>query len=443
MQTMVARLTALLITSAALSAAIAAAPGAGVPAGPAMVRPALVTVFLRHDRPGPEAEKALAELVHARFPDVTLVKGPGNQGAAAGPIGFGVSLPPEKQPLPQSDVLDYTARRLTPEQRTALRGAKSVLVLTFSIDPARRTDLASVCSLSHALALKLGAILEDGDSREVFTPELWKSARLDSWQGAIPAVPGHINIHTWKDAKTAGVDTVGLARFGLPELGIVGIAPKDAAPAAATMVFVAQQLVERPVIDKAGELTVRAGSLLHATIRVKPEPGTPGVARVALTVAPGTGATRRWLISPLPTDADTSTMLARVMRDLIGRKDTAELSPEGDAELAAASKRAQGRIAQIKALWRKGAPAEAELFVKAPFPTPAGGREWMWVEVRKWDADKVTGALLNAPTEVPGVAEGETVAVSDSELFDYRLELKGQPPEGGETDRILESRATK
>jgi len=143
---------------------------------------------------------------------------------------------------------------------------------------------------------------------------------------------------------------------------------------------------------------------------------------------------------PSAGDRTAPAMLARAVRETTGQGEEATLSAEADAELTAASARAQPRIAELRKLYHAKPPPGAELLVKAPFAAKDGGREWMWVQVERWEAGRIFGTLLNAPSGVPGLAEGESITVPDGELFDYRYAVPGQPPEGGETDRVIEQR---
>ncbi len=92
---------------------------------------------------------------------------------------------------------------------------------------------------------------------------------------------------------------------------------------------------------------------------------------------------------------------------------------------------------EVRARWDAGLPAGSRLAVKGPFTTAAGGVEWMWVEVERWDGDRLTGALLNQPDDVPGLRKGARVAVSLGDVFDYLLRGADGRTEGGATEALL------
>ena len=303
--------------SPSAAAPLAWTPGAMVPAGRLQERLAPFSVLLYHARSTADAEAALKRIVGTRFPSVTLVREEGAKGPGpAGPIGFGIALPIAKQPLPPEDVLAYTARRLKPDELAALKHATAVEVASFAIDTTRRSDLASLCALAYELANDLHAVLQDADSSEFFTPEQWKSARLDSWQGSIPGVAGHLGIHTVAQGGSSTVDTVGMVRFGLPDLTLAGVSRRDAPAAVALVIYVAQQLLERPLIDTPGELTVHATSLLYAHLRPETKSGAHGFSTIDLRMAPPPSARskeRVLALVPSTSDGTTAALVARAM----------------------------------------------------------------------------------------------------------------------------------
>lgn len=81
--------------------------------------------------------------------------------------------------------------------------------------------------------------------------------------------------------------------------------------------------------------------------------------------------------------------------------------------------------------------------VKAPFATPDGSKEWMWVEVVRWDGDTIHGVLNTDPSQIPGLAAGARVSVSSQDVFDYLLERGDAGQEGNETGAIMLGRTGK
>ena len=83
------------------------------------------------------------------------------------------------------------------------------------------------------------------------------------------------------------------------------------------------------------------------------------------------------------------------------------------------------------------APAE-RLSVKAPFETPDGRQEWMWIEVVKWEGEKIFGILMNDPHFIPRLKSGARVETTEDAVFDYIHELPDGKSEGNQTGKIMQ-----
>jgi uncharacterized protein YegJ (DUF2314 family) len=108
-------------------------------------------------------------------------------------------------------------------------------------------------------------------------------------------------------------------------------------------------------------------------------------------------------------------------------------------EILEASERARKKIPSIRNQILKGlAPGEYVLF-KAPFTTPDGSKEWMWVEVLAWDSpDEITGILKNQPYNIPELKAGMEVKIKTSDVFDYIHRLPTGETEGNETGKLIQ-----
>jgi len=105
--------------------------------------------------------------------------------------------------------------------------------------------------------------------------------------------------------------------------------------------------------------------------------------------------------------------------------------------LLAASEAARTKLPELQQAFARGLKPGEYLLVKAPFATPKGGQEWMWVEVTAWKGDAITGLLNNDPVDVPTLHAGQIVQVSQSKVFDYLRRLPDGHEEGNTTGVIL------
>ena len=78
--------------------------------------------------------------------------------------------------------------------------------------------------------------------------------------------------------------------------------------------------------------------------------------------------------------------------------------------------------------------------VKAPFATPAGGKEWMWIAVSRWHGPRIHGVLDNDPVHLRDLKAGAHVDVLEDEVLDYLFFRSDGTSEGNETAAIMHGR---
>jgi uncharacterized protein YegJ (DUF2314 family) len=127
----------------------------------------------------------------------------------------------------------------------------------------------------------------------------------------------------------------------------------------------------------------------------------------------------------------------KMLDGLFGSKDSV-VRVKHNEELLEASRRAKEKLPALRKAFNAGlAPAEF-ILVKAPFKTPNGGNEWMWVEVTSWQGDEIRGLLKNEPFNIPNLHGGQIVTVSEAGIFDYIRKHANGTKEGNETSAIIE-----
>ncbi len=109
-----------------------------------------------------------------------------------------------------------------------------------------------------------------------------------------------------------------------------------------------------------------------------------------------------------------------------------------DEELLAASARARSRLPELHRAFDAGLEPGEFIMIKAPFKTPSGDREWMWVEVTRWKNSRIEGVLSNDPFEIPTLHAGQVVEVSEDDVFDYIRHHGDGSQEGNETGKLIE-----
>lgn len=347
---------------------------------------------------------------------------------------------------PSIQSLHYFGRGLSREQAEALQKAPRALILTFA-HPASQsvTGLRRAEQFVAELAKKGHAIIWDDETREAFTPEAWETSRLSAWDGDTPDVSKQIVIHAYKSGEATRAISLGMARFGLPDIVINDSTWSLNRPLGNTINAVGQQLVEAGAPNDGATMQLRLASIRHAAVRKR---------LTDSILSGGKGEGRLRLVEAAPEAGDPNNALAALSFDAYPGRDITERQinfvmavfgaqpdevayvREG-AALRAASERARAQLPALQQAFQRGLAPGEQLQVKAPFTTRDGSREWMWIEVTEWKGDRIKGMLRNEPRNVPGMKAGQMVEARQSELFDYLRVFPDGHTEGNETSKIL------
>lgn len=126
-----------------------------------------------------------------------------------------------------------------------------------------------------------------------------------------------------------------------------------------------------------------------------------------------------------------------LLSSLFGWKDTATPVKHNE-ELLSASQRAKAKLPVLRKEFAEGLAPGEFIQIKAPFKTPDGGQEWMWVEVTAWEGDDTKGLLKNEPFNIPSLHGGQVVKVKQGDVFDYIRRFPDGKEEGNETGAIIQ-----
>ena len=279
----------------------------------------------------------------------------------------------------------------------------------------------------------------------MFALDAWDERRLEQWpEDAVPDISAHIVIHSYRDGDHLRAVTLGMVKFGLPDLVVESFASSNNRSVGHLLNLTAQALAEGAA-PRGGILTVRLADIRHTVIRTTQQAalGPHAKSEVVLRLREGRhdeGDPANRLVEigfdeyPGP---DLRARQDRLLSDLLGWED-AITEVRHDEALLAASARARERLAAMKALVATGLQPGQLLLVKAPFPKLDGGNEWMWVEVVAWKGRRIRGVLTNEPFEAPGLRAGQEIVVDEGDVFDYLLRHPDGREEGNETSRLIE-----
>lgn len=396
--------------------------------------------------PTTEPLAALRSLTRA-WPQLTMVDGPLPE-APAGMLISARIIDNVRKHYAAPDVasLKYFGRGLSASQITALQATKQALVIDFG-HPKHYTmeALRNATTLAAQVAAKTGGLLWDEETREVFTPEKWRQMRLSAWTGGVPDISSQISVHAYRHGELVRAVSLGMVKFGLPDIAADQYPWSSNKSMGSLINLLAQTLAEGAVVGRDGRIDVDLRKIAHPQVRARQLDGVKEseqrIGKLILLKAPpekGDPENRIAAISfaryPGPDDTARQEALLAAM---FGSSDSIKYIKHND-ELETASALARKKLTAMEAEFKRGLRPGEYIQAKAPFPTPAGGNEWMWVEITKWDGERIDGLLQNDPYDIPTMRAGQSVRIKLSEVFDYiRMHPDGRS-EGNTTGAIIE-----
>lgn len=348
-------------------------------------------------------------------------------------------------PPPSARMIEYFGRGLSKAQAQALQLAQTALVLQFRA-PASPTyaALRAADSLLLQVAEQTGGLIWDEETREIFTTAEWRKRHVEGWQGDVPNLIRHTVIHAYQGDNLLREITLGMAKFGLPDIVVNDVAHSQNNQAGNLINILAQALVEGAAIGQGGAMTLNLKTIRHDGFRngqlSSLVDNAKGVAQLSLYKGqPEEGDPQNRLLEigferyPGP---DRHARQTALFASLFGFTDTLQMVKHDDAILAA-SAAAKAKLPALRQRFNAGLKPGEYIVVKAPFATPDEGREWMWVEVTKWDEKEITGLLNNEPAQIPTLHSGQIVKVKVADVFDYLLYDGKGGEEGNESGKLM------
>ncbi len=129
----------------------------------------------------------------------------------------------------------------------------------------------------------------------------------------------------------------------------------------------------------------------------------------------------------------------QLISTIFGAKDEVSYISHND-KIIAAHERAMEKIPALYEKFSKGLPTGTHLLIKFPFENEEEQREWMWVEIVKWEKDMVQGLLQNEPHLIKDLKAGQEIPKQIDEMFDYLIYYPDGIEEGNETGKIMQEK---
>jgi uncharacterized protein YegJ (DUF2314 family) len=335
----------------------------------------------------------------------------------------------DELPLPFDDVFENGPGATGARKRFAEAGHA---VLVESSGPLARpcVPLWAALGAARGIAGATGGLLYD--------PLTFRFAPDGSLKEDLPPdgeilITDHIVVpYSLREDGRAWVTTVGLTRFGLPNLECRDVPPHLAESVGTLLNVVARHLVDRVLArpDASRDLALEDEIALEGT----------GAALVRLAHTPmGPDGTEPFLtlLPPRRSPVEKGVWLHSLVMAREPREDRTVPRPAGDPALARAREEARSRLPEVKKRFLAGlAPGEA-LYVKHAFRGDGAVVEHMWVAVTSWKGEAIEGTLANDPRDIPALKGGQVVEIDEAAVDDWLLRRADDTREGGFSVEVL------
>lgn len=346
---------------------------------------------------------------------------------------------------PDADSFRYLSVGLKETLVPTLSEAKRVFVLTFETSPAHCLPASRyACQITADLAEATSGYPWDEECRLLYSQESWRNKRVDTWSDGFPDIRGHVNMHAYRNPDLIRIITLGMRKFNLPDLVITEVSRGSSSSAGNTLNYIAQHLLENPD-DNPFQFALKLADLKHRDIKEEalsnPLDGATGQINIELAEGEWEEGDPHNIIAHVTfpeVDAETATERQSIaFSTLYGATDEIQQVRSSDAEIAAASKRAQASFLTLKPHFDNELEPNERLLVKYGFPVN-GSHEFMWVEVLKWKKNHLEGILLNDSYYDEKLKEGKRVKVLTKKIFDYIHYKADGTSEGNETGKLIQ-----
>lgn len=347
---------------------------------------------------------------------------------------------------PDMKSLEYFGRGITREQALALQNSRVALILTFA-HPKQHVWIALrlANSLVEEIARETGGLVWDEETREIFSPDAWHAKRLASWARELPEVASQTVIHAYNDGDHQRAITLGMAKMGLPDI-VVEDFPWSANNQVGNLInLTSQAIAEGKPFSQSGRFKLDLASIQNSKVREVQmqslKSSATGTACLTLRQAKWEEGDPKNRLVSLGSDAydgdDIQSKQEQMLSLMFGSEDSI-MRVRHNQELLAESEKEKARLPELQKAFNAGLQPGEFIEVKAPFHTPDGGTEWMWVEVSTWKDGTIKGALENDPFNVPNLHAGQVVEVRQDDIFDYIRKYPDKRVEGNTTAPILQ-----
>lgn len=347
---------------------------------------------------------------------------------------------------PDEQSLHYFGRGISAEDGKKLQKSNNAILLNFTypVDYVL-TGMQEALLFTKKLAQTCNGLIWDESTREIFSPDAWHEKRIASWGKDGPNIIDHTVIHAYKNTEFIRAISLGMQKFNLPDIVVNDFVWSNNEQMGHLINIVGQSFIEGSKIDDSLILEVNLHGLKNEALKKKIAPLMKENAstQAAIPLKPATheeGDPNNYLLE-INFDAQEGNRLQEKQEAFISQffgSESKIIYIKPDERIKAASAAAKKKLPKLKDDFNRGLKPGEYIYVKAPFATPDGSDEWMWVEVIGWDK-QIKGILQNEPFNIPTLRAGAEVYVSQDKIFDYIRNYPDGTTDGNETSKLIEA----
>jgi hypothetical protein len=204
-------------------------------------------------------------------------------------------------PPPDTSMLKRFGFGLSSEQILSLQKPADVLIMDFASDRKHlREAYGKALDFLYDITLGQDAIIYDQNVKACYTPQEWKTRRIDTWHCIVPDISSHLVTRIYQDGEYCRAVTMGMGKFGLPDFELDGISSGKTEHIDKLLNLTCQTLAEKGQLPASGMLSLDIDSLRSENLKK------------TLIESLGAGAKRKAVVSLTivrPRDGDPSNRL--------------------------------------------------------------------------------------------------------------------------------------
>jgi uncharacterized protein YegJ (DUF2314 family) len=351
----------------------------------------------------------------------------------------------KEYPPPTAEELKHSGFGLSKGQVAALPGSRQVFIIEFAHPKERVWEALRAANLIvEQVARDTKGLIWDEETQDMFTPEMWEQRRLSKWSGSVPNIETQTSVQTYQKGEFVRGVSGGMKKAGLPDVVVVDFDWSSESQVVDLINLFCQRMAEGAALSVPGIFTLALKEIQDAGAReselrsLKPNGIGVGYLKLKIGIADKGDPENRLieLASDRYDGNDPQSKKQRLFSCFFGSEDVARTVEHTD-EVLEASRKARTQLPGLSEKFNAGLDPGEVIQVKAPFKTPSGGNEWMWVEITHWKDKRIRGVLENDPVLVLELRSGEVVEIREDDVFDYIHRFPDGHREGNTTGEII------